>query len=256
MFNNSNTYTGTITASNINLRPSSTSIANAFRIVLENGASLRTSTSGTAQNLKSIESLDPNTDWTGDNVTQTLSANGITTFAGALLGGGSGPHNIRVAGGSQNQWTITNRTSINSNVTALNGAKVILEGGRLSAGGYGGGVLIAQNGGTISAGKSIISEAVGLNLNPAGEFDVQAISPTQAGLLTTTTGQFVLAAGATTFPINLLHPMDAGTYPILKVNAGTGVGYGKIPTTVINNTGRTATYAWNTTTKTLMMTLV
>ena len=116
--------------------------------------------------------------------------------------------------------------------------------------------MIAQNGGTVSAGKSIISEAVALNLNPAGEFDVHAISPTQAGLLTTTTGQFVLAAGSTTFPINLLHPMDAGTYPILKVTAGTGVGYGKIPTTVINNTGRTASYAWDTATKTLMMTLV
>jgi hypothetical protein len=255
MFNNSNTYTGTITASNINLRPSSNSIANAFRIVLENGASLRTSTSGTAQNLKSIESLDPNTDWTGDNVTQTLSANGITTFAGVLQGGGSGPHNIRLAGGSQNQLTLTNRASTNSSVTALNGAKVILEGGKLSAGGFGGGGLIAQNGGTVSAGKSIISEVVSLSLNPAGEFDVHAISPTQAGLLTTTTGQFILATGSTTFPINLLHPMDAGTYPILKITAGTGVGYGKIPTTVINNTGKTASYFWDTTTRTLMMTL-
>ena len=255
IFSNTNTYSGTITASNINLRPSTNGVATAFRIVLENGASFRTSTSGNLQNLKSIESLDPNTDWTGDNVTNTLSANGITTFAGALQGGGSGPHNIRVAGGSENQWTITNRTSVNTSVTALNGAKVILEGGKLTAGGFGGGVLIAQNGGTISAGKSVISEAVALNLNPAGEFDVRAISPNQAGLLTTTTGQFVLAAGATTFPINLLDPMVAGTYPILKINAKTGVGYGKIPTTVINNTGLTPTYSWDTATGTLSVTL-
>lgn len=253
---NTSTYSGTVTASNVNLRPSSNGLATAFRIVLENGASFRTQASGTAQNIKSIESLDPTTDWTGDNVTNTLSANGITTFAGQILGGGSGPHNIRVAGGSQNQLTLTGVGSSNSNVTALNGAKVILEGGTMTAGGFGGGVLLAQNGGTISAGKSVTSTAVALNLASGGQFDVHAISPTQAGLLTTTTGQFVLTAGSTTFPINLLHPMDPGTYPVLKVNAGTGVGYGKIPTTGINNTGRTATYAWNTTTKTLMMTLV
>jgi len=254
---NTNTYSGTITASNVNLRPSTNGIASAFRIVLENGASLRTSTSGIAQNIKSISSLDPETDWTGDNVTQTLSANGITTFAGKLQGGGSGPHFVRVAGGSQNQLTLTGVGSTNSNVTALDGAKVILEGGTLTAGGYGGGGLIAQNGGTVSAGKSVTSTAVSLGLNPAGQFDVHAISPTQAGFLTTTTGQFVLAAGSTTFPINLLHPMDPGTYPILKVTAGTGVGYGKIPTTVINNTGRTATYFWDTTTavRTLFMVL-
>jgi hypothetical protein len=249
---NSNTYSGTITASNIALRPSTNGIANAFRVVLENGASLRTSTSGQPQNIKSIESLDPETDWTGDNVTQTLSANGITTFAGKILGGGSGPHNVRVAGGSQNQLTLTGVGSTGGSVTALDGAKVILEGGTLTGTG---GVLIAQNGGTVSAGKSITSTAVALNLNPLGEFDVHAISPTQAGLLTTTTGQFVLAAGSTTFPINLLHPMNAGTYPILKITAKTGVGYGKIPTTVINNTGLTPTYSWDTVTGTLSMTL-
>jgi hypothetical protein len=254
---NTSTYSGTVTASNVNLRPSANGLSTAFRIVLENGASFRTSTSGVAQNIKSISSLDPETDWTGDNVTNTLSANGITTFAGKLLGGGSGPHNIRVAGGSQNQLTLTGVGSTNVSVSALNGAKVILQGGTLTAGGYGGGALIAQNGGTVSAGKSVTSTAVALSLNPAGEFDVHAISPTQAGLLTTTTGQFVLAAGSTTFPINLLHPMDPGTYPILKVTAGTGVGFGKIPTTVINNTGRTESYFWDTTTavRTLFMTL-
>jgi hypothetical protein len=49
--------------------------------------------------------------------------------------------------------------------------------------------------------------------------------------------------------------MSAGTYPILKVTAKTGVGYGKIPTTVINNTGLTPSYSWDTVTGTLSMTL-
>jgi hypothetical protein len=251
---NTNTYSGTITASNVNLRPSANGIANAFRVVLENGASLRTSTSGVAQNIKSIESLDPETDWTGDNVQNQLTANGKTTFAGAIVGTGTGPHFVNVQGGSQNELTVTNQNNSNSVLFAKDGAIINLEG-KLT-GGINGGTIQATNGGRVGAGKSITSSALGMNLSTGGQFDVQAISPTQAGFMTLTTGQFVLPAGSTTFPINLLHPMDAGTYPILKVTAGTGVGYGKIPTTVINNTGKTASYAWDTVTKTLMMTLV
>jgi hypothetical protein len=250
---NTNTYSGTITASNVNLRPSANGIANAFRVVLENGASLRTSTAGVAQNIKSVATDDPETDWTGDGVQNQLTANGITTFAGRIIGNGTSTHFVNVAGGSENQLTVTNENNSNSVLFAKDGAIINLEG-KLT-GGSSGGNIQATNGGRVGAGKSITSSALGMNLSTGGEFDVQAISPTQAGFMTLTSAQFVLPAGSTTFPINLLHPMQPGTYPILRVVAGTGVGYGKIPTTVINNTGLTPTYSWDTVTRTLSMTL-
>jgi hypothetical protein len=250
---NTNTYSGIVTASNVNLRPSANGLSTAERIVLINGASLRTATAGVAQNIKSIASDDPNTDWTGDGVQNQLTANGITTFAGRIIGNGTSTHFVNVQGGSENQLTVTNENNSNSVLFAKDGAIINLEG-KLT-GGSSGGNLQATNGGRVGAGKSVTASALGMNLSTGGQFDVQAISPTQAGFLTLASAQFVLPAGSTTFPINLLHPMSPGTYPILRVVAKTGVGYGKIPTTVINNTGLTPSYSWDTVTGTLSVTL-
>jgi hypothetical protein len=213
----------------------------------------------TPKNFKSLSGTDTTANITttgsfGANI--TLTQNGITSFAGLLANSTpASPTLLTVNGPSSNQLTLTN-SAVGQwyQLKANDGSKIILNGGTYAK-------LNAEQGGSISAGKSLTSaassaysaaaDAGSININN-GILAVKSISPTQTGLLTTER-QFNRSG---TFTVDLDEPLNAGTYNILAVPGKTGTGYLTLPTTGVNNTGRSVvSYQWNTTTGVLSVTL-
>jgi hypothetical protein len=232
-------FENTVEVTNTTLYNSAPNVWSKADIVLVDRGAMQND--GGTINMASLASASTNTVITANgSVTINLLENGITSFAGTLSN--STPAtlvNLNVSGPSTNQLTLTNTTwgqwyALN----ALDGAKIITNGGVY-------GTMSATNGSTISAGKSITSAtnnaytgSASITINNS-ILQVQAISPTQAGLLTC--GGPFNSTG--TFTVDLVEPLNAGTYSILR--AGSGTGYLKIPTIGVNNTGLTPTFSWS-----------
>lgn len=235
--NSNNTYNGVLTIDSTTLNQSGATNALQYAdIRLENSGRLSNG-SGTGINIASIGGTDAAAYYVGSlNNNLYIKDNGETTFAGRFLGSSSVETNVYLEGGAANVLTLTT-AGHTANLIARNGSKVVLEGGTFTAAGQ----IDLLNGSTVSAGTSTTGATTLLNMDATSILEVRATSATSVGLLTTTT--FNATAG--TFVVDLPDTLQAGTYPILRANTGTGIP--DIPTTGVNNTGLTPTYSWNTT---------
>lgn len=254
--NNVANFTGTVNLGATSLLDGAANTWANAHMVMGRNAYIQTTT---PKSFKSLSSSEPTANITtngsfGANI--TLTQNGITEYAGLLANSTPAtPTLLTVNGPSSNQLFLSNSaTGQWYQLKANDGSKIILNGGSYAK-------LNAEQGGSISAGKSLTStassvysaaaDAGSININN-GILAVKSISPTQTGLLTTQR-QFNVTG---TFTVDLDEPLDAGTYDILAVPGKTGTGYLTLPTTGVNNTGRTVvSYQWNTTTGRLSVTL-
>jgi hypothetical protein len=110
------------------------------------------------------------------------------------------------------------------------------------------GTTTIANGAAIGAGNTTTARVGPLTISSGGALTVNAITTTSASKLNCTT----FGAAPSGWLVNINGAMNAGVYPIL---VQTGASY-PLPVLGTNTSGRTVTFAWNTTTKTLNMTLV
>jgi hypothetical protein len=215
-------------------------------MVLVNGGRIHSSA---GQLIGSLSSSDPTTAWALFGSTQTqIAKNGITTFAGNFIRGGT-IGNVYLEGGSTNQLTLTN-TGHTANIFPRDGAKLILEGAKFI--GTDGGQVRVSTGATVSAGTSTTGSAYLIYLDATSALDVRAVGAS-TGIINTGTGTSSLSAG---WKVNLLDPLPAGTHVIWK---NTGAAITQLPVIGSNLSGRTVTgFAWNNAVspKTLSVTLV
>lgn len=246
--NTANTYFGTMTVDGTTVNASYSTSLQYAKIVLVNGGRLGTNANAGAT-IASLASADSTTYWqSGDPVNNTIRANGITTYAGRLLWtGGQYAANYFLNGGAENELTMTGAGST-GNIYPRNGARLILQGATFIAPG---GQVRVQTGATVSAGTSTTASSTYLLIDATSKLEVRAVGA-GCGVYNVGTVGLSLTAG---WKVDLPDAMGAGTYTILK---NSGPASTVLPTTGVNNTGRTVTYAWNNavTPKQLNMTLV
>jgi hypothetical protein len=226
--NTANTYNGTITVDRTILPQSDGASLRYANMVLVNGGRIHSSAS---QLIGSLSSSDPTTAWALFGSTQTqIVKNGITTFAGNIIRGGT-IGNVYLEGGDTNQLTLTN-TGHTGGIYARNGSKIILQGAIFTGAE---GQARVTLGSTVSAGTSTTASVTVLGIDATSALDVRSITPTSTGLLRYTSSQ-ALTAG---WKVNALDPLQPGTYPILQKPNTTVV---PMPTLGINNTGYNVTF--------------
>jgi hypothetical protein len=227
--NTANTYNGTITVDRTILPQSDGASLRYANMVLVNGGRIHSSAS---QLIGSLSSSDPTTAWALFGSTQTqIVKNGITTFAGNIIRGGT-IGNVYLEGGDTNQLTLTN-TGHTGGIYARNGSKIILQGAIFTGAE---GQARVTLGSTVSAGTSTTASVTVLGIDATSALDVRSITPTSTGLLKVTSG-FSMGAG---WKINALDPLQPGTYPIIQKPNTTLLT--PAPTLGINNTGGNVTF--------------
>lgn len=165
----------------------------------------------------------------------TLTDNGVTTFAGLIKTSSAGFNAVTIDGASSHM-TFTNPGNHTAGFRILDGAKMsFIGGGQL-------GDIKVENGSKFTVGKTTTGYVYtgGVTMTGNSILEVQAVSPTQAGLITVY-GAFDVTGG---YKVDLVEPMSAGTYNILRAVGG-GTGAGIIPTLGVNNTGLTPTFSWS-----------
>jgi FlaG/FlaF family flagellin (archaellin) len=169
--------------------------------------------------------------------------NGSTTYAGLL-----NSVTLDLQGGSANTLRVTNTgTQTDVKFQALTGGNLIMDGAKWTGTGSRANI---SGGGYISAGNTTTASVYRLDIN-ASTLKVNALSSTSTSLITSDV--FYSTGG---YMVDVPAGLVAGTYPILRVLNVTGAGGTLLPTTGVNDSGLTATYAWSATTpKTLLMTL-
>jgi hypothetical protein len=225
--NAGNPYDGTVT-SNGTLVAIQLNAMKYATLTAINGGQI-TSNSGV---FKSIYGSDATSYLTGSGNTY-IENNGVTQFDGRFLWDGSSvTHNIYL-GGAGNELTLTAKGS-SATVYVQNGAKLILQGATFSN------PTAAQmrlsGGATISAGTSTDAACSVLWIDATSKFEVRAVGA-GTGLLTVN-GNVNFTAG---WKVDLPDAMAPGVYTIMKHYSNTTT----LPTTGVNNTGRTVSYAWN-----------
>lgn len=244
--NTGNTYFGQMTVDGVSVNASYGNSLQYANIVLANSARLNTA-GNTSQTIGSIASTDPTTYWqSGDPTTNTIKANGVTTYAGKLLWtGGQYAANWFLDGGAENVLTMTS-TGNSGHIYPRNGSKLILQGGTFNPG-----QVRVSGGSTVSAGTSTTALANYLSIDATSALDVYA-----SGATTGKIGAGSLGLGLTAgWKVNLKDPLPAGTH-VIMTNAGAAVTV--LPTIGENLSGRTVTgFAWNNAVnpKTLSVTL-
>jgi hypothetical protein len=231
--NTGNTYNGTITVDGTAVNASYNNSLQFAKIILVNGGRLGTN-GNSGQVIQSLSSLDSTTYWqSGDPATNTIRANGITTYAGRLLWiGGQYAANYFLNGGAENQLTMTG-TGNTGNIYPRNGARLILQGATFTAPG---GQVRVQTGATVSAGTSTTASATYFYIDGTSKLEVKPVGA-GASLMNVTTG-FLPSAG---WKVDLPDAMAAGTYDIVSyLGAATTV----LPTIGINNSGRSVSFVY------------
>lgn len=248
--NANNTYSGTLTADGTVVGASNQGLDKA-NIVLENGG--RLAPGGTFSTITSLNSTDPTSRvWFPTSNALWFTKPGESVFAGSLVRDGTGG-NVRVDAG--HTLTLT-ETSLSNNLQlyAQNGGKVVLQGAKIIDAGR---FDVTGTGSTFSAGTSLVSSTPILAVAATSIVDVQAISPTEVGLLTVTTTLTLPPTPAGGAWLVDVPDVQAGTYPILDHFTPAQSTANRLPATGVNNTGLTVTYAWDTSAlpNRLMMTL-
>lgn len=234
LLNTANTYFGTITVDGTTLNASYGTALQYAKIVLANGGRLGTNANSGAT-IASLASNSSASYWqSGDPVNNTIANNGITTYAGRLLWiGGQYAANYFLNGPATNELTMTG-TGNTGNIYPRTGARLILQGATFTAPG---GQVRAATGATVSAGTSITAACTYLSLDTTSKLEVRAVGAS-CGLLKVGSLGLVLTAG---WKVDLPDAMAPGTYEILH---NSGASSTVLPTTGVNNTGRTVSYAW------------
>jgi hypothetical protein len=200
-----------------------------------------TSNSGT---FKSIYGSDATSYLTGSGNTY-IENNGVTQFDGRFLWDGqSSGHNIYLQGGSGNQLTLTAKGSA-ATLYVQGGSKLTLQGASTT------GQVRVLNGSVVSAGTSTDAATGYLLIDATSSLEVRAVGSGSSVINIVGAGGVNVAAG---WKVDLPDAMAPGVYTIIKNSGGAAV---ILPTTGVNNTGLTATYAWDNTVapKVLKMTL-
>jgi hypothetical protein len=246
--NTGNTYSGTMTVDGTTINASTGNSLQFAKIVLVNGGRIGTN-ANSGQVIGSLASTDSTTYWqSGDPVNNTIANNGITTYAGRLLWtGGQYAANYFLNGPATNELTMTG-TGNTGNIYPRTGARLILQGATFTT--PGGQVRVAT-GATVSAGTSITAACTYLSLDATSKLEVRAVGAS-CGLLKVGSLGLVLTAG---WKVDLPDVMAPGTYEILH---NSGASSTVLPTTGVNNTGRTVSYAWQNGTlpRKLILTLI
>jgi hypothetical protein len=237
--NPANTYDGTLTSNGSLVAISSTAMKYATLTAI-NGGQI-TSNSGT---FKSIYGSDATSYLTGSGNTY-IENNGVTQFDGRFLWDGqSSGHNIYLQGGSGNQLTLTAKGSA-ATLYVQGGSKLTLQGASTT------GQVRVLNGSVVSAGTSTDAATGYLLIDATSSLEVRAVGSGSSVINIVGAGGVNVAAG---WKVDLPDAMAPGVYTIIKNSGGAAV---ILPTTGVNNTGLTATYAWDNTVapKVLKMTL-
>jgi hypothetical protein len=225
--NTANTYTGTITVDRTILPQSDGASLRYANMVLVNGGRIHSSA---GQIIGSLSSSDPTTAWALFGSTQVqIAKNGITTFAGNIIRGGT-IGNVYLEGGDTNQLTLTN-TGHTGGIYARNGSKIILQGAVFTGAE---GQARVTLGSTVSAGTSTTASVTVLGIDATSALDVRAAGA-GTGLIRYTSSQAIVAG----WKVNALDPLPPGTYPIIQKPNTTLI---PMPTLGINNTGGTVTF--------------
>ena len=246
--NTANTYFGTITVDGTALNASYGNALQYAKIVLANGGRLGTNANSGAT-IASLASNSSTSYWqSGDPVNNIIRENGITTYAGRLLwSGGLYAANYMLNGPATNELTMTG-TGNTGNIYTRTGARLILQGATFTGTG---GQIRVQTGATISAGTSVTASCMYLAIDATSKLEVRAVGM-GCGLINVGTTGFEPTVG---WKVDLPDAMAAGTYDIVSyIGTVTTI----LPTIGINNSGRTATFAYSngTTPRKLRMILV
>ena len=244
--NTANTYSGVMTIDGTTVNASYGNSLQFAKINLANGGRLSGSATGT---IGSLQSASSTAYWVmSDFTNHFIKNNGITTYAGKLLwGGGSNTANVFLEAGVGNQLTITS-TGNTVNIYPRGGSKLIMQGSTFT--GTNGQVRVST-GSVVSAGTSTTASCTYLSIDATSKLEVRAVG-SGVGCINVTTNGVATNAG---WKVDLPDVMVAGVYTIIT---NTGPHSATVPVIGTNLSGRTATFAWNTSTnpKTLTMTLI
>ena len=162
-----------------------------------------------------------------------------------------GIRNVGATGGSiqlNNTLTLTAQESTPINVRLQNAGALNINGGTLilTRNDNTNGTTTIASGAGIGSSVATANVGAGLTMSAVGsKLVVNPVSTSVASKLTCTA--FTAASG---FTVDVTGPLDAGNYTILTRTSGANT----IPTLGVNNSGRTASFAWNV--NNLVMTLV
>jgi hypothetical protein len=229
--NQTSTYSGTLTSNRTLVATQLNSLKYATLTAI-NGGQI-TSSSGV---FKSIYGSDTTSYLTGSGYTY-IENNGITQFDGRFLWDSQGSgHNVYLQGGSGNQLTLTAKGSA-ATMYVQGGSKLTLQGASIT--GSPNGQVRVSNGSVVSAGTSTDAAIDYLLIDATSSLEVRAVGSGSSVINIVGAGGVNVAAG---WKVDLPDAMAAGVYTILKNNGGAAT---ILPTTGVNNTGKTVSYAWD-----------
>ena len=231
--NQTSTYSGTLTSNGTLVATQLNSLKYATLTAI-NGGQI-TSSSGV---FKSIYGSDTTSYLTGSGNTY-IENNGITQFDGRFLWDGQGSnHNVYLQGGSGNQLTLTAKGSA-ATMYVQGGSKLTLQGASIT--GPPNGQVRVLNGSVVSAGTSTDAAIDYLLIDATSSLEVRAVGSGSSVINIVGAGGLNVAAG---WKVDLPDAMAAGVYTIIKNSGGAAT---ILPTTGVNNTDKTVSYAWDNT---------